>query len=172
MTNHYANSLRAYAVRLTTSDGKSVTLPRKLLTADQAESIANDLQALALQQGLGKVQVDLSPVGSDDRDSIVDQARSFFSREAQPKPLPAFQVAVKCSSCQTIMTLDEVLNSSQQAADFLTGDPMAGESRCEGCSRHSIENCYECRTEWLISNSQGFTFVCERCRGGALRESA
>ncbi len=167
MNSHYASSLQAYAVRLTTSDGKSVTLPRNLLTPDQAECIANDLQTLAIQTGLGTVRVDLSPVGLDDRESVLNQARSFFSREGQHKPLPAFQVAVKCISCETIMALDEVLNSSPQAAEFLTGDPIAGESRCENCSRHSIENCYECRSEWLISNNQGFTFRCERCRGSS-----
>ena len=164
MTNRGANILQAYTVKLTTSDGKSVTFPRNLLTSDQAERIAKDLQALALQSGMGQVRVDVSPVRLDDRESVLDQARSFFSSEGQPKPLAAFQVAVRCVSCQTIMPLDEALSSSQQAAQFLSGDPIAGESRCEQCPRHSVENCNECRTEWLISNSQDFRFVCECCR--------
>jgi len=167
MTSDAAKSLQAYAVRLTTSDGKSVTLPRNLLTPDQAQTITRDLQALAAQSGLGKVHVDLLPVAVDDRESVLDQARLFFSGEGQSKPLAAFRVAVRCTSCQTVMPLDEALSSSQQAALFLSGDPIAGESRCEQCSRHSVENCNECRTEWLISNSQDFRFVCQRCRAQA-----
>jgi hypothetical protein len=164
MTTNNSSSLRAYSVKLTTSGGKSVTLPRNLLTLDQAEAIAGDLQTLARQSGFGEVRVDLSPVGLDDRDRVLEEARSFFAPAGQPKTLPAVQVAVKCISCQTVVPLNEALNSSQQAADLLTGDPIAGDSRCEGCSQHSIENCYECRTEWLISNNQAFNFVCESCR--------
>jgi hypothetical protein len=164
MIANNSNTLRAFSVKLTTADGKSVTIPRNLLTPDQAESISDDLQSLARKSGFGEVRVDLSPVGSDDRDRVLEEARSFFAPEGQPKPLPAVQVAVKCISCQTVVPLNEALNSSQQAADLLTGDPIAGDSRCEGCSQHSIENCYECRTEWLISNNQSFNFVCEACR--------
>ena len=164
MITNNSSSLRPYSVKLTTPDGKSVTLPRNLLTPDQAESMAADLQSLARQSGFGEVRVDLSPVGLDDRDRVLEEARSFFAPEVQPKPLPAVQVAVKCISCQTVVPLNEALNSSQEAADLLNGDPISGDSRCEGCSQHSIENCYECRTEWLISNNQSFTFVCESCR--------
>jgi len=164
MTSHCAVNLQAYAVTLTTADGKSITFPRNLLTPDQAGRMSSDLETLALESGLGKVRVDLFPVEFDDRESVLDQARLFFSREGQPKPLRAFQVAVRCASCQAIMPLSDALSSSQHAAAFLNGDPIAGESRCERCSQHSMENCYECRTEWLISNTQDFRFVCERCQ--------
>jgi hypothetical protein len=165
-------SLHAYSIKLSTADGQSMTLPKNLLTADQAKRIADDLQTLAQRSGLGKVEVELSPIGSDDRDRVIREARLFFSSESQPKALPAFQVAVKCISCQTVMALNEALSSSQEASDFLTGDPIPDESRCEDCSRHSIENCYECRAEWLITNSQGFNFVCDRCREQSAAESA
>jgi len=78
MTNRGANILQAYTVKLTTSDGKSVTFPRNLLTSDQAERIAKDLQALALQSGMGQVRVDVSPVRLDDRESVLDQSSLFF----------------------------------------------------------------------------------------------
>ena len=164
MTSQSALGLHAYSVKLGTQDGRSITFPITLLTSQQADSICADLRNLARQSGVGEVHIALRQVTLDDRDRVFKEAQIFFNDSGQPKPLPAVLVAVQCSSCHTMMPLNEVLSSSQQLSQFMVGDPLPGDSRCEDCSRHSIENCYECRSEFVISNDRSFNFLCERCR--------
>jgi hypothetical protein len=159
-----ALALNAYSVNLGTPDGRSITFPITLLTPQQADSICADLQNLARRSGVGEVRIAMRQVTLDDRDRVLNEAQTFFNDSGQPKALPAVLVAVQCSSCQTTMPLSEALNSCQQLSDFMIGDPLPGDSRCEDCSRHSIENCYECRSEFVISNDRSFNFLCERCR--------
>jgi len=159
-----SQNLQVYSVKLSVQDGRSITFPVTLLTAEQAESIGADLRNAARQSGAGELHVELTEITLDDRDRIFNEAQTFFKDAGQPKPLPAVLVAVQCSSCQAVMPLSEALDSSERLSDFMIGDPLPGDSRCEHCSRHSIENCYECRSEWVISNDRSFNFLCERCR--------
>lgn len=163
MTSQSALALHVYSVNLGTPDGRSIAFPITLLTPQQADSICADLRNLARQAGIGEVHIALRQVTLDDRDHILNEAHAFFNYSGQPKPLPAVLVAVQCSSCETMIPLSEVLNSSQQLSEFMVGDPLPGDSRCENCSRHSIENCYECRSEFVISNDRSFNFLCKRC---------
>jgi len=164
MTSQSAPGLHAYSVKLGTRDGRSITLPIALLSSQQADSICADLRDLARQSGVEEVHIALHQVTLDDHDRVLKEAQAFFNDSGQPKPLPAVLVAVQCSSCQTMMPLSEALNSSRQLSEFMVGEPLPGDSRCETCSRHSIENCYECRSEWVISNDRSFNFLCKRCR--------
>ncbi len=164
MSSQSALDLHVYSVKLGTLDGRSITLPMALLTSQQADSICADLRNLAKQSGIGEVHIALRQVTLDDRDRVLKEAQTFFNDSGQPRPLPAVLVAVQCSSCKTMMPLSEALNSSSQLSEFMVGDPLPGDSRCENCSRHSIENCYECRSEFVISNDRSFNFLCERCR--------
>jgi hypothetical protein len=79
------------------------------------------------------------------------------------KPVRAVDIGVQCSACHALAPLSEALDVGG-APDFLSGDPIAGDSRCEQCSRHSVENCYECRTAWVIANDTSFRFLCTSCR--------
>ena len=164
MTSQNAVGVQAYSVKLGARDGRSITFPIILLTPQQADSFCADLRNLARESGAGEVDIELHQVTPDDRKRILNEAQTFFSGAGQPKPLPAVLVAIQCSSCQTMMPLSEALNSSQRLAEFMVGDPLMGDSRCEDCSRQSIENCYECRSEWVISNDRSFNFLCEGCR--------
>jgi hypothetical protein len=164
-------AVQAYSLKLTVPDGRTITLPQNLLTPVQAKSIADDLKTLARESGLGLVEIELRPIGSDDRARILEEARSFFSG-GEPKSFPTFRTAVKCSLCQTVIPLDEALSSSPLADDFLSADPIAGDSRCEMCSRHSVENCQECRGELLLSITRSSGFVCEACSQRAREDVA
>lgn len=164
MSTDKAHVLRAFSVKITAGDGTSVVFPAKLLTEETAEALPQYLNHLARDAGFPLQKVELEPVTVDDRDRVLEEARSFFARSVAPKSLQAVNIGVQCSSCKTIMPLNEALDDNQPAGDFLSGDPLAGDSRCEQCSRHSIENCYECRTDWLISNDRNFQFVCPSCR--------
>jgi hypothetical protein len=164
MTSQSALGLQVYSVKLSLQNGRSITFPVTLLTAQQADSIGVDLRNVARQSGVGEVQIELSQITLDDHDRILNEAQTFFNDAGQPKPLPAVLVAVQCSSCQAVMPLSEALDSSERLSDFMVGDPLPGDSRCDNCSRHSIENCYECRSEWVISNDRSFNFLCVRCQ--------
>ena len=164
MTSQSAPGLHAYSVKLGTRDGRSITLPIALLSSQQADSICADLRNLARQSGVEEVHIALHQVTLDDHDRVLKEAQTFFRNSAQPRPLPAVLVAVQCGSCQSMIPLSEALSSSSQLSEFMVGDPLPGDSRCENCSRHSIENCYECRSEFVISNDRSFNFLCERCR--------
>lgn len=164
MSVNQAHALRAYSIKLTARDGISVAFPSKLLTQEDAEALPEHLHRLARSAGFPLQKVEVEPVTESDRDRLLEEARSFFARSAAPKPLEAVNIGIQCRSCKTVMPLSEALEESQPAADFLSGDPIAGDSRCEQCTRHSIENCYECRTDWLISNDRNFQFVCASCR--------
>lgn len=166
MSSQSALGLHAYSVKLGTRDGRSITLPIALLTSQQADSICADLRNLARQSGVEEVHIALHQVTLDDHDRVLKEAQTFFNNSGQPKPLPAVLVAVQCSSCQTMIPLSEALNSSSQLSEFMVGDPLPGDSRCENCSRHSVENCYECRSEFVILNDRSFNFLCERCHEG------
>jgi hypothetical protein len=163
MSQQETRALQAYSLKLTLSNGRHVALPQTLLTPVQAASIVDDLRILARESGLEIVEVELCPISSDGRDQIIEQARSIFACELPPKSARSFQTAVKCSVCQTSIPVDEALSSAPQADDFLNGEPIPGDSRCELCPRHSMENCYECRAE-LFSISHDRNFVCTACR--------
>ena len=79
------------------------------------------------------VEVELCPISSDRRDDILEHARSILPRQLPLKSGRTFQTAVKCSVCQTSIPVDEALSSAPQADDFLNGDPIPGDSRCELC---------------------------------------
>ena len=138
-------------------------MPQNLLAPVQAASIVDDLKVLARESELEIVEVELCPISSDGRDQILEQARSIFACEQPLKSGLTLQTAVKCRVCQTSIPLDEALSSAPQVDDFLNGDPIPRDSRCEFCSRHSVENCYECRAE-LFSISHDRNFVCSACR--------
>jgi len=164
MSINEEHALRGYSVKVTAQDGTSVAFPAKLLTREDAEALPEHLHRLAQSAGFPLRKVELELVTDGDRDHLLEEARSFFARSAAPKPLQATNIGIQCNSCKAVMPLSEALDDSQSAADFLSGDPIAGDSRCEQCTRHSIENCYDCRTDWLISNDRNFQFVCSSCR--------
>ena len=164
MATKHAQVLRAYAVKITAADGSAVVFPGKLLTQENADSLPEHLHRMAREAGFPLHKVDLEPVTVDDRDRLLAEAQSFFAQPVAPKPLHAVNIGIQCTSCKTVVPLHEALDEAHPVADFLSGDPLAGDSRCEQCSRHSIENCYDCRTDWLISGDRNFQFVCASCR--------
>jgi hypothetical protein len=163
MNKPQIGALHAYSIKLALSSGRRITLPQNLLTRTQAESIAEELDTIARESGLEITQCEVSPVTRDERDQVLDLARSTFKEEEYRAALPKSQTAVKCRLCQCLIPMDEALSSSPPADVFLSGDPIAGDSRCDMCPRHSVENCHECRAEWLLSNSQS-AFICCVCR--------
>lgn len=156
-------ALQAYSIKLTLSNGRRITLSQKLLTRAQAESIADELDTLARESGLKISECELCPANRDELDHVLDSVRSIFKEEERRTALPKIQTAVKCSLCQSLIPADEAVSSSPEADVFLSGDPLTGDSRCETCSRHSVENCYECRAEWFLSTGQS-RFICSACR--------
>jgi len=165
MTLKDAHDLRAYSVKLVGADGTVAVFLAKLLTSQCAEALPENLRQIAQDAGFALRTAEVEAVTADDYDRLMEEVRVFLTRATAPKPLLAVNIGVQCSSCKTIVPLSEAVDNSQLAANFMTGDPIAGDSRCEACSRQSIENCYDCRTDWLVCNDRNFRFVCASCRG-------
>jgi hypothetical protein len=157
------NRLKLYSIRIVGSDGSEVVFPSKALSTESAEALPKQLTALAAEVGFPLLSVKVELVTADDRSRVLDEARDFFNRARSWKPVRAVDIGVQCSACHAVAPLSEALDVAG-APDFLSGDPIAGDSRCEECSRHSVENCYECRTEWVIANDTSFRFLCASCR--------
>ena len=163
MNERDSGALQAYSLKLTFSNGRRITIPQKLLTRAQAESIADKLYILARESGLEITECELCPVSRDEQDQVLQLASCIFKEEERRTALPKIQTAVKCGLCQGAIPLDEALATSPQAHVLLNGDSIIGDSRCETCSRHSVENCYECRAELFLTTGQS-QFICSACR--------
>jgi hypothetical protein len=161
-----ASELKAYSLKIRTGDGVEAVFPRALLTSDHVHALAGTLQNLAREAGSSLLSVHLEPVITDDRDRLVARVGKFLA-DASAAPVRTAQTGIQCTSCNAVVPLGEAIDQCTPVTGFMSGDPIVGDARCEQCGRESMENCYECRTEIVISNEKSLHFICASCRTGA-----
>jgi transketolase len=88
---------------------------------------------------------------------IALRAKRLYSRKLAAatgtQPHSSILAAVECRKCHTLVPFGE----------FLCDVPMACDEICADCDRRSLENCAECRTEWILTNPS-FAYLCRDCR--------
>jgi transketolase len=82
--------------------------------------------------------------------ALYERKQSHVARVPEKSSVLA---AIECSRCHSLVPFGE----------FISEGPIPGDELCADCERRTRENCTECRSEWIVSNSN-FRYLCRDCR--------